>query len=69
MKRVFSIVVILTNFHRCQLGAKNLDLLVLLIKNWHDGPTTRFENKIGFVDFDGFGEVEENILDVIKVPK
>jgi hypothetical protein len=46
-----------------------LDLLVLLIKNWSDGPTTNFEDKIGFVDLDGFGEVKEDILDVIKVPK
>jgi hypothetical protein len=34
-----------------------------------DGPTTNFEDKIGFVDLDGFGEVEEDILDVIEMQK
>jgi hypothetical protein len=34
-------------------------------KNWLDDPTTSFDNKIGLVDLDGFGEVEEDILDII----
>ncbi len=47
------------------MGAKNLDLLVLLIKNWPNYPTSGFEEKIGVVDLGGFDEVEEDILDVI----
>jgi hypothetical protein len=45
------------------LGAKNLDLLVLLIKNWPN--TSGFEEKIEVVHLGGFDEVEEHILDVI----
>ncbi len=37
-KRVFSIVGILIGLCWCWLGAKNLDLLVLLIKNWPNDP-------------------------------
>jgi hypothetical protein len=33
IEKVFSIANILTNLCQCHLGAKNLDLLVLLIKN------------------------------------
>jgi hypothetical protein len=39
------------------LGAKNLDLLVLLIKNWPNYLTSGFEEKIGVVDLGGFDEV------------
>ncbi len=34
-------------------------------KNWLDDPTINFDNRIGLVDLDGFGEVEEDILNVI----
>jgi hypothetical protein len=47
------------------IGAKNMDLLIFLIKNWLDDPTTGFEDMIGLVDLNGFGEVEEDILDII----
>ncbi len=48
------------------MGAKNLDLLVLLIKNWPNYLTSEFEEKIEVVDLGGFDEVEEDIiLDVI----
>jgi hypothetical protein len=36
MKKVFSIASNFIGLHCYQLGAKNLDLLVLLVKNWHD---------------------------------
>jgi len=42
-----------------------LDLLVLLIKNWLDDPTIRFDDKTSLADLDVFDEVEDNILDVI----
>ncbi len=42
-----------------------MDLLIFLIKNWLDDPTTGFEDMIGLVDLNGFGEVEEDILDII----
>jgi hypothetical protein len=35
---------------------KNLDLLVLIIKNWLDDPTIVVEDKEGPEDVDGFGE-------------
>ncbi len=63
--KVFSVVGIFTNLCWCRLGAKNLDLLVLLIKNWLDDPTTIFDDKASLVDLDVFGEVEEDILYVI----
>jgi len=56
---------IFTSLHRCRLGAKNLDFLVLGIKNLPDDPTTRFDDKASLVDLNMFGEVEEDILDVI----
>ncbi len=64
-KRVFSIIRILTSLRWCWLGAKNLDLLVLLIKNWLNDPTIRFYDKTSLANLDVFGEVEEDILDVI----
>jgi phage terminase large subunit-like protein len=42
-----------------------LDLLVFLIKNWHDDPTIGFEAKKGPQDVDEFGEVEEEILNLL----
>jgi hypothetical protein len=42
-----------------------LDLLVLLIKNWPNDPTTGFEAKKGPQDVDGFGEIEEEILGLL----
>ncbi len=35
---------------------KNLDLLILIIKNWLDDPTIIVEDKEGPKDVDGFGE-------------
>ncbi len=64
-KNFFSIVGILTNLCWCWLGAKNLDLVVLLIKNWLDDPTIMFDDKASLVDLDVFAEVEEDILYVI----
>ncbi len=42
-----------------------MDLIILLINNWHDDSTTNFEDRIGLVDLYGFGEVKEDILDFI----
>ncbi len=55
---------IFIGLHRCQLGAENLDFLVLLIKNWLDDPTTRFDDKTSLAYLDVFGEVEEDVLNV-----
>ncbi len=44
---------------------KELGLLVLLIKNWLDDPTIRFDDKTSLANLDVFGEVEEDVLDVI----
>lgn len=65
MERVISIVGVLINPHQCWLGGKNLDFIILLINNWHGDSTISFEDRIGLVDLYGFGEVEEDILDVI----
>jgi hypothetical protein len=64
-KRVFSIAGILASLHCCRLGSNNLDLLVLLIRNWHDNPTIGFEAKKGSQDVNEFGEAEEEILDLL----
>ncbi len=63
-KRIFSIAGILTCLCCYRLGPKNLDFLVLLIKNRHDDPIG-FEAKKGPQDEDEFGEVEEEILDLL----
>ncbi len=67
IERVFSIAGIFTSLHHCKFGLKNLDLLVLLIKNWHDDPTIGFEAKKGLQNVDEFREAEEEILDVLDV--
>ncbi len=41
-----------------------MDLLVLLLKNWHDDPTIGFEAKNGPQDVNEFGEAEVKILDL-----
>ncbi len=66
-KRMFSVTRILTSLRRCWLGSKNLDLLVFFIKNYHDDPTIGIDDKRWNVGVDGFGEVEEAILDVMDV--
>jgi len=52
---------ILTSLCCCIFGLKNLDLLVLLIKNWLNDPTMGFEVKKGPQDVDEFGKAEEEI--------
>jgi len=42
-----------------------LDFLVLLIKNWPHDPTTGFDDKTSLANLDVFGEVEEDMLNVI----
>ncbi len=45
-----------------------MDLLVLLlIKNWPNDPSIGFEANKGPQDADEFGEVEEEILDLLNV--
>ncbi len=63
-KKIISIVGILTSLCHCRLGPKDLDFLVFLIKNRHDDPIG-FEAKKGPQDVDEFGEVEEEILDLL----
>ncbi len=48
------------------LVGKNLDLIIFLINNWHDNSTISFEDWIELVDLYGFGEVEEDILDILN---
>jgi hypothetical protein len=43
-----------------------LDFLVL-IKNWHDDPTTSVKDNGGLKDVDEFGEEKEDILNVTNV--
>jgi hypothetical protein len=45
---------------------KNLDLLILLIKNWPNNPCANVEGD-RLQGVDGFGEVEENLLDVLDI--
>jgi len=40
---------------------------VFFIKNYHDDPTIDVDDKRRNVGVDGFGEVEEGILDVMDV--
>ncbi len=65
VEKVFSIARILTSLHWCRLGAKNLDLLVLLIKIGQTTPLLDFDDKTSLANLDVFGEVDEDILDVI----
>jgi hypothetical protein len=43
IERFFSIVGILTCLCHCRHGAKNLDVIVLQIKNWFNDPIVGFE--------------------------
>ncbi len=63
---VFSIGDILTCVWCYHHGSKNLDLLVLLIKNWPNDPIIGFEAKGGSLKgVDAFGDTEEEILDLL----
>ena len=42
-ERVFSIAGLLTGLRRCRLGSRNLEQLVLLVKNWPDDPRLGIE--------------------------
>ncbi len=61
---MFSIAGTLIGLRQCRIGSKNLDLLVLLIKNWLNDPIADVQDK-RYVD--EFGEIEGNILDVMDV--
>jgi hypothetical protein len=66
-KKVFSITSILTSLHHCRFGPKNLDFLLLLIKNRPDDPIIKFEAKGGpLKDVDEFGDADEEILDLLN---
>ncbi len=49
------------------IWCEGFDLLVLLIKNWLDEPIVGVEDKWGSKYVDGFGQVEEEILDVMDI--
>jgi hypothetical protein len=67
-KRIFSITSILTSLHHCHLGPKNLNFLLLLIKNRFDDPTIRYEAKgRPLKDVDEFGDADEKILNLLDV--
>ncbi len=56
IERTYFIAHILINLCHCHLDLKNLDLLVLLIKNWLDDPIVGFDAKGGPPkDVDDFG--------------
>ena len=59
IERVFSIAGILTMLRRCRLGSKNLDQLVLLVKNWPDDPRQGCEAK----SLEEFGVEKAQIID------
>ncbi len=67
IEKVFFIVDNLTSLRHCKFGPKNLDLLILLIKNWLDDHTIGFEVKKGPQDVDDFGKVEEEILNLLDI--
>jgi hypothetical protein len=53
-------------FHHCCFGRKNLELLVLLIKNWPNDPTVGFKAKGRLLkNVDEFGEAKEKLLDLL----
>ncbi len=56
------------SFHHCCIGPKNLDLLVLLIKNKPNDPIVGFQAKgRPLKNMDEFGEAEEKILNLLDV--
>ncbi len=68
VERVLSIASILTGLLCYHCGSKNPNLLVLLIKNWHNDPTIGFEAKGGpLKGVDEFGEAKEEILDLLDI--
>ncbi len=62
MKRVFFIARIFTCLCWCWLGEMNLDILVLLIKNWLKDLSIGVKGKGAYKDVDAFEEAKENIL-------
>jgi len=67
VEKVFSIASILTSIWCYHYGSKNLDLWVLLIKNWPNDLTIGFESKRGpLKSVDEFGDAEEEILDLLN---
>ncbi len=67
IERIFFIVGIFTSLCCCWIGLKNLDFLVLKIKNWFDDPTIGFEDIKEPQDVDEFGKVDKEILDLLDV--
>ncbi len=65
IERIYSNASIIINLRDRHLDLKNLDLLVLLIKNGLDDPIVGFDAKGGLPkDVDEFGETQEKILDL-----
>ena len=61
-ERVFSIAGVLTALRRCRLGSKNLDQLVLLVKNWLDDPREGCAAKT----LDDFGDEEAKLIEQLE---
>jgi hypothetical protein len=56
----------LIGLHRCQLGIKILNQLVLISKNWLDDPYFSCQAFVRAKSFDDFGDVEVDFLDQIE---
>jgi hypothetical protein len=61
IESLFYIVGIFIDLHWC----KEPRFPNFLIKNWLDDPTTGFQDMIGLANLNGFGEAEEETLDII----
>jgi hypothetical protein len=53
MKRIFSLVGILTSFKRCCLQSKNLDNLIFVNKNWPNDPMIGCKSRFNLVELIG----------------
>jgi hypothetical protein len=61
IKRIFSIAEILTKLCKCQLGAQNLNQLVLISQNWPSDPHFGLGHDVECLD--DFGDCEGNLLE------
>ncbi len=56
----------LIGLHRCWLGIKNLNQLVLIFKDWLEDPHFSCQTFVMAKSFDDFGDVEVDFLDQIE---
>ncbi len=64
IEKVFSMAMVIISFFKCQFGIDNLDIWVLIMKNWpNQDPTSRYSNASQFKSIKEYLEIENCLVE------